>query len=216
MVLARDSHDKRAYLDNLGYFAEWGGRSWHALLREAFRDFIGEDLTGQRVLDIGTRYGKMSCLFALLGAEVVGIDINGHSLKIAQSEAVHWAVTDRVLFVRYDGSLDIFASCSFDLVFTKSVLVLIENLDEFLQQISSKLRPAGKAVFLENGKGSSLLHGLRRFRHRRWNYSQANYFTESQIAQIRGVFDVHLVKKTLWPPVYLVCGHNKRSMMGSQ
>mgnify|MGYP002399072008 FL=1 len=186
-----------------------GGKTWQALLLEAFKNFIGEDLAGQQVLDIGTRYGKMSCLFALLGAEVVGIDINEYSLKIAQSEAKRWKVTDQVLFVKYEGNLDVLADCSFDLVFTKSVLVLIQNLDEFLRQISSKLRPNGKVVFLENGRGSPLIHSLRRLRHRRWNYTQANYFTESQVAQIRNVFTVHEIKKTIWPPVYLICGHKR-------
>ena len=209
MGMRQINQPNHTHLEELGYFVEWGGKTWQALLLEAFGNFIGEDLAGQRVLDIGTRYGKMSCLFALLGAEVVGIDINEYSLKIAQSEAKRWGVTNQVLFVRYEGNLDVLADCSFDLVFTKSVLVLIRNLDEFLQQISSKLCPNGKVVFLENGRGSPLLHSLRRLRHRRWDYTQANYFTESQVAQICNVFTIREIKKTIWPPVYLICGHNR-------
>jgi len=197
-------------LVQLPYFVEWGGRGWQTLLADALQTYVGTNLEGRRVLDIGTRYGRMACLFALLGADVVGIDVHESPLRVAQSEARRWAVEGRVEFVKYGGDLDIFTGHSFDLVFTKSVLVLIHDLAPFLAQISSKLRSDGKVVFLENAKGNAVVHGLRRFRHRRWNYTRAHYFTDGQIAQIGSVFDIDKMRKTVWPPVYLVCGHKRQ------
>ena len=154
-------------LRHLGYFVEWGGRNWQRLLTAAFDEFMGHDLEGQRVLDIGTRYGKAACLFALLGAQVVGIDLDQRDLAIAQQEAEHWGVAHRVDFIAYDGNLDLFCDQAFDLVFTKSVLVVVPQLPAFLRQIEAKLKPGGKIVFLENGRGSMPVHALRALRHRR-------------------------------------------------
>src|SRR5437870_2442254 len=57
---------KEEVLANLGYFMEWGGRSWENLCRHALQN-LG-DLRGKTVLEIGPRFGKMSACFALLGA----------------------------------------------------------------------------------------------------------------------------------------------------
>lgn len=59
-------------LQHLGYFMEWGSKGWQKLMTHAIEHFLGTNLRGLQVLDIGTRYGKMACLFSLLGAEVMG------------------------------------------------------------------------------------------------------------------------------------------------
>ncbi len=71
-----DQEIARHLLQHLDYFVEWGGRAWQRPMEQAFQDFIGKDLHDQQVLEIGTRYGKMACLFALLGAKVIGLDMN--------------------------------------------------------------------------------------------------------------------------------------------
>ena len=68
---------------NLGYLVEWGGRNWETLLRSAIRDLQEEGaLDGTDLLEVGTRYGKMAILFALMGAQVTGIDISEQYLKL--------------------------------------------------------------------------------------------------------------------------------------
>lgn len=197
---------ERTPLDNLRYFVEWGGRPWTRLTALALRNFTGTDLSGQRVLEIGTRYGKMACLFALLGADVVGVDISSKALEIARTEVGRWGVADRVTLVQYDGDLALFPGESFDLVFSKSVLVLVRPLDSFLAQIASVLKPGGKIVFIENGKGPWMLHALRRLRHRSWDYTRADYFTQAHLEMIGRLFTITGIRKNFVPPIYLIMG----------
>ena len=60
---------------DLQYFAEWGGRVSVSLLQTAIEALSrDDDLRGADLLEVGTRHGKMAVLFALLGANVTGID----------------------------------------------------------------------------------------------------------------------------------------------
>jgi ubiquinone/menaquinone biosynthesis C-methylase UbiE len=196
-------------LANLRYFTEWGARGWRKLVAHALHQFLGTDLQGQKILEVGSRYGKMSCLFALLGAEVVGVDINRKILATAREEACRWGVQERVQFVGYDGDLDVFPDEQFDAVFTKSVLVLVPQLDAFLRTMSAKLKPQGKVVFIENSYGNRVLHLLRNVWHRKWNFRKASYFTPQHVATLRNIFDVRILKKVWLPPIYLICGQKK-------
>jgi ubiquinone/menaquinone biosynthesis C-methylase UbiE len=193
-------------LDQLPYFMEWGGKAWEKMLQQSLQRFIGTDLEGKHVLDVGTRYGKMACLFALLGAHVTGVDVNKESLQLAYAEADKWQVKERVEFVHYDGNLDIFPPNTFDIIFTKSVLVVIPDLDVFLVQLEQRLKPGGKVLFLENGRGNPVLHFLRRFWHNRWNYNKARYFTSIEIALFSKIFVAHHIQKTRFPPIYSLWG----------
>ena len=197
-------------LAHLDYFSEWGGRSWQRLLAYAFDSFIGSHLENQCVLDIGTRYGKMASLFAMLGARVVGIDINQDCLASASREAEKWAVSRRTCFVAYDGNLDVLADQSFDLVFTKSVLVTVPRLADFLRQIDAKLKPGGRIVFLENGRGNAVVRALRRVRHRHWDFRRVTYFTPKEVNMISEIFRLQAVRRTELPPVYLILGTRRQ------
>ena len=196
-------------LQHLDYFVEWGGKAWWHLMYHALEQFLGKELQGQHVLDIGTRYGKMSCLFALLGAKVVGIDLNRESLSLAEQEAKKWDVAERTLFVQGNGGLSGFADNSFDVVFSKSVLVVVPELHEFLLEIRAKLKPDGKIVFLENARGPSWLHLLRVFRHTKWDYTKAHYFTPQMVRVVADSFGEVVVKKTALPPVFLILGRKR-------
>jgi SAM-dependent methyltransferase len=197
------------HLQNLGYFLEWGGKTWERLIRHAIEDFIGPDLHGRKLLDVGTRYGKMACLFALLGGQVVGIDTSEQAIAQAVVEAEKWRVSSRVAFQHTDGSLDAVPDASFDVIFTKSVLVVVPELGGFLLGLAAKLRPGGKVVFVENAYGNAILHAARRLRHRRWDYRAAHYFTEKEIVQVKYVFDICQVVQATIPPVYLILGHKR-------
>lgn len=199
-------------LHELEYFAEWGGRGWVSLLRAAVEDFLGANLQGQRVLEIGSRYGKMSCLFALLGAEVVGVDVSKEATIMAETEARKWDVSGSTQFIHYDGNLEALAIGDFSIVFTKSVLVVMPDLDETMRSINYKLSPNGRFVFLENGRGREWMHMLRRFRHRHWTYESANYFTNHDIETISRYFSVETVKKNFFPPIYLIAGYKPKEV----
>ena len=191
---------------DLNYFTEWGGRTWENLVRTVIAELEKSGgLKDQELLEIGTRYGKMAVLFSRLGANVTGIDIRQESLDVAREEARKWNAST-VSFIAYAGDLDIFPDESFDIAFTKSVLVVLPNLEGFLRQLSKKLRPGGRVVFLENARGNPFIHALRRFRHRKWDYRSAHYFTSDEIRIIRSIFEVDVVRATQFPPVYLLMG----------
>jgi len=195
-------------IPNLDYFVEWGGSTWKRQLNYALREFTGIDFAGKKILEIGSRSGKMACLFARLGGTVTGIDINPDFIGNAVAEAINMEVEQRTNFIAYNGDFDIFPDESFDLIFTKSVLVIVPELECFLRQISNKLKPSGKVLFLENAKGG-LLHKLRRFRHRTWNYQKAKFFTDKELNLICDIFQVFEIKKTIFPPTYLIMGEKR-------
>ena len=198
------------HLDNLSYFVEWGGKSWQRLTKMAIHELqCREQLKNAQILEIGTRYGKMAVLFSLLGARVTALDISAAALDIARREAANWGRTD-IEFIAYDGDLDIVADDSFDVVFTKSVLVVVPQLQAFLHKLSCKLKPGGSVVFLENARGNGLLHALRRLRHRKWEFQRANYFTDREIGLIGSIFQVDRVIKVAFPPAYLLIARKRQ------
>jgi 2-polyprenyl-3-methyl-5-hydroxy-6-metoxy-1,4-benzoquinol methylase len=196
---------------DISYFVEWGQRGWRTLLSTALNEFVGTELQGAKVLEIGARYGRMSCFFALLGAEVWAVDANPDYLRIAAAEAAKWGVQTCTHFdYAHRGALSGIQDGFFDLVFTKSVLVTIPELGGYLGVLSSKLRPGGKVVFLENAYGNSFFHLLRCAKHRTVaGLRRTRYFGSSELALMRQLFDVHMIRKTLIPPVVLICGYRK-------
>ena len=129
------------------------------------------------------------------------------ALDIARKEAEKWNITD-IKFRSYDGDLDIFPDDSFDIVFTKSVLVVVPDLQHFLEKISRKLRVNGRVVFLENARGNAAFQALRSLKHRKeqWDCHSANYFADEHVDLVRSTFDIEIMKKTMFPPVYLLLG----------
>jgi SAM-dependent methyltransferase len=193
----------------LSYFTEWGSWPWERLLALAFDQFLGHDLTHQKVLDLGCRHGRMTCLFALLGAEAVGLDLTLSPLALAEARA--WGVNDHTTFLTYDGDLDILPNAMFDIIFTKSTLVLIHPLREFLEKLSAKLTIGGKVVCVENRLGSCIMSLMRRIWHPPQDILCPSYFTPLHLSIFANIFDVQLVKSSYIPPIYLICGYKKRS-----
>ncbi len=195
-------------LAHFDYFVEWGRWPWRRFVRLALDDFIGYDLTGLDVLDIGTRSGRMTCLFALLGARAVGIDKSPGFDAFARAEAARLGVAGRTEFIATDGSLDAVAGRTFDLVFTKSLLVLVPDFADFVSQIDGFLNPGGRVCFVENGYGNFLVNAIRPFRHN-WDWRLAKYFTRREIKMLGNVFETISIRYWPIPPIYLYCGRKR-------
>lgn len=193
-------------LANLDYFTEWGGSGWENLCRHTVHH-IG-NLKGKTVLEIGPRFGKMSILFAILGARVVGVETNSESIVVAEREAKKWKVQDRVSFFHYNGDLDNVAlgEMNFDIIFTKSVLVLLgSKFLDYLKKLNQRLKPGGECIFLENRYGGPIFSLLRMLRpSSRAFYKRVDYLTPNHLQLIRQVFPHVEVQKTYFPPVYLI------------
>jgi SAM-dependent methyltransferase len=191
----------------------WGGRAWRRLLKEAFHSYIGTDLTGCKVLELGFRDGSMCFLFAKLGANVIRLETDTESVRNAAASAIRFGLAERTTFLSYDGDLDAVSHGAFDLVFTKSVLVLTD-LRKILPAIDRKLKHDGRFVFIENGEGSPLMRFARFCVHPSWDFTRFHYFTGERVDLIRHIFDVQKIKYIHVPPVYLICGR-KRVVVGS-
>jgi SAM-dependent methyltransferase len=200
-------HIRSNPLSHLDYFTEWGGHAWNRLTRIGIADYLGGNLENQHVLELGFRYGRMSCLFALLGARVTALEIHPQFLELARAEARRFGVESQIEFLLYDGTPENLPEQSYDVIFSKSVLILIKDLPDFLTGIEQRLAVHGKVVFIENGLGGPLLRFARRIKHYgRWDYTEADYITKEQIDLVRSLFDIERLVHTRIPPIYLFCG----------
>ncbi len=205
---------------SLEYFVGWGGPPVIQLAKRVF-EILGTDLTSRRVLDVGFGHGQMSCLFALLGAQVVAIDTHDITMPEAVAEAKRWGVSERIEFTRYSGDPGEIQQTHFDIAFTKSVLLLIPELELFLRALSTKLRPQGQVAFIENGfhnpleiLGRRIVHRLRRNQDGyypgvpMYNWYLPAYLSMARINTIRNVFDVRTVLRAESRHWYLIHGFN--------
>lgn len=180
----------------------WGGNAWHELVDRAL-DFIGP-LDGKHVLELGYRDGRMSCAFAHRGARVTGLEISAASISLANQRAASLGLSQQTEFLAYNGDLSSVPG-QFDVVFTKSVLVLTD-LAAMLPAIREKLRSGGRFAFVENADGGPLLRLARCCTRLPRTYRGVRYFTSAHVAMIRNAMHVDLVSSTRLPPVYLICG----------
>ncbi len=196
-----------AFLD---YFAQWGGRAWQKFIEIGVQKYLGEDLSGKHVLEIGAGMGRMSCLFALLGAKVTAIDIKDTEKEIALQNARAFDVESPIEFIYYDGNLNILEGRQFDIIFTKSTLIYPDDLEAYLRDMDKLLRPDGKVVFIENLRGGTIIFLMRLLKRRSLSFfKRTHYFTQKQVELIKSIFKIELVMRSKFPPVILLCGRKK-------
>jgi SAM-dependent methyltransferase len=206
---------------SLEYFSDWGGPSVVGLTKSAI-EIVGSGLTGLRVLEVGYGHGRMSCLFALLGAQVFAVDTHEVARPDALAEAKRWGVSERIQFSVYSGDAGDIREEPFDVVFTKSVLLLIPELERFLRGLSTKLRPGGQVAFVENGfhgplsiLGRRLIHWWRNNQDDyypgvpMYNWHLPVYLSAARINTINKVFDVRHVVRAESPHWYLIHGFKR-------
>lgn len=182
--------DTRAAIERLDYCLEWRPWLWHRPAAELLCPF--ERLQGKRVMEFGCGNGRMSCLLAAAGAQVVGVETNMYATRRAQAESAAWGLEGRVRFETYDGVPAHLPEGDFDVIFSKSALVMVRKvfLKGVLVELQSRLTPGGVGLFLENGN-NRLLHALRRhvFHRRDLGIGTPNWgFCPDQIETIGRVF----------------------------
>ncbi len=174
MGLYNSAKDINLSYPTLSYFVEWRPLLW----TPAVKWLIGDPkrFIGKRVLDLGCRSGRMSCLFGLLGASVTGLELNQVSLHEAWEEAKRWNLIGQVHFEHYDGNPSHIPGDNYDFIFTKSVLVVIDDLGTFLPGLALKLSRDGELLAAENLTGGRFLKFVRRyFIHRRWRGFESRF-----------------------------------------
>ena len=189
--MIEEANPKNLLARNLPYFIEWRSMLWTPAVRWILGDPGRFD--GKRVLELGCRHGRMSCLFGLMGAEVLGVELNGVSLDVAWQEVDHWDLRNRVSFLHYDGNPSNIKEEGFDYVFSKSVLVVVPDIDRFLTSLLPKLSEGSELMLVENLDGGKFYYFIRRYLiHRQWKDFKDRFHGVDKdfIAQVSGLFSV--------------------------
>jgi len=144
---------------------EWDIKNWSRAIEHWSR--ANCPLAGATVLDIGSRRGGLSLLFAINGARVICSDLDGPASE-AQGLHSRYGVGTNVTYRALNAtSLDM-PNMSVDVVCFKSILGGIGRDDNFAAQektmaeIWRVLKPGGWLFFAENLSASSLHQFLRR------------------------------------------------------
>ena len=198
---------RAAAAQGLNPFVEWGGPVWAGQVQHGV-DWLG-DLRGLRILEIGTRFGGMATLFALRGGEVTALDINADAFEVARETSLRNGVGDRVKYEVYSGDPHDLPD-GFDVVFSKSTLVLMPDLDAAMKGITASIVDGGRLLAVENARGPLPIQVARMVRRRSLRPHGANYFTRRSLATVREHLNVELERWTSAPPTLLL-GAVKRS-----
>jgi SAM-dependent methyltransferase len=185
----------------LAGFVEWGGRAWQQQVAAGL-SWLG-DLGGLRVLEVGTRHGGMATLFAIRGAHVTALDITDETFEAAEARARAHGVGDRVEFLTYSGMPSDLPT-GFDVVFAKSTLVLMGDMDAIGRAIAGSLVPGGRLVAIENAQGPLPLHVARMIRRGSLRPHGAHYFTQESVDRLGTHLNIALERWTTVPPTVLI------------
>ena len=111
----------------------------------------------KRVLDVGAGFGLNSIYFSLLGANVVGVELD------PEKEAVFRAILKRLvpplkrIEMRIDDALEIdFRGEQFDTIVCIEVISHVRDLDSFLLRMNKALTKGGSLYIRDNNNGLSV------------------------------------------------------------
>lgn len=149
--------------ESLDYYLEWKPRFWEAPFLFGLSR-VGPDFEGKKVLEIGCGRGRMCSWFAQRGAWVVGGDLSFRPQAGAAAEAKN-RVRPTFYPVRFRAEKLPFRDASFDVVFTKSVFVLLPKKRITLAEMLRVLTPAGHVWLLENMKRNPFAAVVRYLRY---------------------------------------------------
>jgi len=195
--------EEQIRIPSLQYSVEWRPYLWLRPLQYVLGD--PARFAGQRVLDLGCRFGKMACWFAAHGAIVKGMDISPEAIEIALAERSKWKISEDLLsFDLYDGNLAALPQQHYDFVFTKSVLIIMNPPSDVLAAIAALLKPGGEYLAVENAAAGFPVSLLRRRIHRRWKFEENFHGIDSAfIGHFRRIFPKVSYKK-FWGLVYAI------------
>jgi SAM-dependent methyltransferase len=161
----------------------WHAPVWKPLFDWGF-DGLGE-LEGQKVLEVGCGDGGLSCLMAMCGAQVYSTDLQHARLKRAAELVRHHRLEARVHLFASDVYVPPLAPGTFDLVVTRSVLVLVDR-SRVLPVLTRLMKPGAHALFVENLDGHPLVSAWRRVTGTQGG--PFGYFTAREIAELKRYF----------------------------
>jgi SAM-dependent methyltransferase len=116
---------------------------------------------GMRVLDLGCGSGDLTLHLVNTGADVVALDLAPSMVEVARERVARFGEGGTARFVAAPAEDSGLPAGHFDLILGRYVLHHLD-LDAAASEIARLLRPGGRAVFVENWGGNSVLMFARR------------------------------------------------------
>ena len=112
----------------------------------------GADFAGCTVLDFGCGPGGPACLLvSRFGAQrVIGIDVGAYQIERAREAAEQQGLSDKLSFQQVSGGQLPFETDSFDAVFSKDVIVHVENKRGLFAELFRILRSGGRLTISDH------------------------------------------------------------------
>jgi len=148
---------------------------------------IGE-LKDKKVLEIGAGIGVNALILSEIGANVFALDISRGRLRLLNMLAERFDFKRRINPCIMPAELMGFEDNSFDVVYTKSVLIHLD-LEKVIPEIYRVLKKGGKAVFVEPLKFHPIVNLYRRFFGPKEWRTLAKYFSVKSIEEVGREFD---------------------------
>ncbi len=162
----------------------WHAPIWEPLIAQGLEG--SGDLAGKRVLEVGCGDGGLACLLAACGAEVFATDILQSRLQNGRRLAAELGLSERVHFFRASAGELPLGAARFDLVLTRSVLVILDRA-QVVPRLARLLVPgSGVAVFIENMENHPALRLWRRISGTKWG--RFSYLSNAEVAHFRYFF----------------------------
>ncbi|MBD3383218.1 MAG: methyltransferase domain-containing protein [candidate division Zixibacteria bacterium] len=201
---------KEAPFANIDYFVPWGSRPWQRFVEIGLKDYMGGNLENMDVLEIGPGNGLLSCLLASLGAKVTSLEIDPKRLLSIKTNIQKFGFSDKIEPILYDGNPDVLGDRQFDLLFSKSALIYVNDFKSYLENLDNHLKPGGRFVFIENVRGNLIFQLLRFIKRRSLSFfRRTHFFDKYNIEILREVFKIELLMHSKFPPICLICGQKK-------
>ncbi len=172
---------------------EWRQPVWAPAVSRALAMATEELPSESHVLELGFGSGAMACYMAArAGWRVTGFEANRATTLAATKRAEARGLADRVTFQTCAHADTLSLTGQYDGLFLKSFLFHIADRPTYLTWLSwigSVLRPGGKLMLCENGRGGPVDRLYRRMNRR--CYWRNNVLYDSWVeAQLRERFDV--------------------------
>jgi len=154
-------HDRWAQsesLDNIDVLAAFEAPT--ALENRFILQLMG-DLTGKKILDVGSGLGESSVYFALKGAQVTSMDISPQMIECTKGLAKKYAVSVQT-FVGSADSLDL-ASDQFDFVYVANLAHHVQEKASLFIGLNRVLKPNGTIFFWDPLKYNPVIEIYRQF-----------------------------------------------------
>lgn len=161
--IAASSLAPDADLSMARYFNRYAHPPQPPLFTQEYLFHIAGDVKGKQVLDYCCGEGEITVLMAMKGAKVWAFDLSPNSVEVTRRRAEINGVLDRVTLTVCKAGADPFPDQFFDLVIGQGALHHLLPLTPIGQHVRQKLKPTGKAIFVEPLAASRFLRFARTF-----------------------------------------------------